>query len=163
MKYFHSLFDQQVGWLVGSSVCTSQLCSPRLSDPSHYNALLPHPPLHLITPCQSLTHLSLISLTNHPHTCADHIIFTCCPFTQPYLSPSPNPNPILVGDHIIFSCCLHIAISIAVATFFAWSSLVVFVLPFMEKFCGLVGVFIMYTVAAAISGKRLLCWIALVI
>jgi SP family xylose:H+ symportor-like MFS transporter len=43
------------------------------------------------------------------------------------------------------------AISIAVATFFAWASLVVFILPFMSRVCGLVGVFIMYTVSAAVS------------
>lgn len=43
------------------------------------------------------------------------------------------------------------AISIAVATFFAWASLVTFILPFMEEYCGLLGVFVMYTVAAAVS------------
>ena len=43
------------------------------------------------------------------------------------------------------------AISIAVSTFFAWSSIVVFILPYMSNSVGLVGVFLTYTIAAAVS------------
>lgn len=43
------------------------------------------------------------------------------------------------------------AISIAVATFFAWSSIVVLILPYMVEKVDLLAVFIMYTVTGAIS------------
>jgi MFS family permease len=43
------------------------------------------------------------------------------------------------------------AISVVVATFFAWSAIVIFVLPIMNTNYGLVPVFIMYTVIAAFS------------
>lgn len=43
------------------------------------------------------------------------------------------------------------AISIAIATFFAWSSIVVFIMPYISANMGLITVFITYTITAAIS------------
>jgi Sugar (and other) transporter len=43
------------------------------------------------------------------------------------------------------------AMSIAIATLFAWSSIVVFILPYMAANVGLLAVFITYTVTAGLS------------